>query len=160
MATHAKTVIDQLSQHLPTYPKKNNLCTELMQQFPPFPVDSESSYKKAISILDELLKFSILKKDKVLFHADAGGLKKYTMIISNLIESYERKRYANLSQDIPPSDILKFLIDQHNLVQGDLAEDLGGQSVVSDILNGKRELNKRQIEALAKRFHVSPAVFF
>jgi HTH-type transcriptional regulator/antitoxin HigA len=31
--------------------------------------------------------------------------------------------------------------------------------VVSEILNGKRELNARQIRALAERFHVSPAVF-
>jgi HTH-type transcriptional regulator/antitoxin HigA len=33
------------------------------------------------------------------------------------------------------------------------------EGVVSEILNGKRELNVRQIRALAKRFHVSPAVF-
>jgi len=31
--------------------------------------------------------------------------------------------------------------------------------VVSEILRGKREINVRQIRALATRFHVSPAVF-
>jgi HTH-type transcriptional regulator/antitoxin HigA len=31
---------------------------------------------------------------------------------------------------------------------------------VSEVLRGKRELNKGQIEKLSKRFHVSPAVFF
>jgi len=31
--------------------------------------------------------------------------------------------------------------------------------VVSEILNGKRELNTRQIRLLAKRFNVSAAVF-
>jgi HTH-type transcriptional regulator/antitoxin HigA len=31
--------------------------------------------------------------------------------------------------------------------------------VVSEILSGKRELNTRQIRALAQRFHVSPAIF-
>ena len=40
-----------------------------------------------------------------------------------------------------------------------LAEELGGQSIVSTILNGKRELNTRQVKALAKRFNVSAAVF-
>lgn len=33
------------------------------------------------------------------------------------------------------------------------------QGVVSEILNAKRDLNVRQIRALAKRFHVSPTVF-
>lgn len=32
-------------------------------------------------------------------------------------------------------------------------------SIQSEILNGKRELNIRQIRALADRFHVSPSVF-
>jgi HTH-type transcriptional regulator/antitoxin HigA len=32
-------------------------------------------------------------------------------------------------------------------------------SVVSEILNGKREMNLRQVRALAKRFGVSPEVF-
>jgi HTH-type transcriptional regulator/antitoxin HigA len=50
-------------------------------------------------------------------------------------------------------------MEEHNLKQADLAEELGGQSIVSTILNGKRELNTRQVKALAKRFNVSPAVF-
>jgi len=37
--------------------------------------------------------------------------------------------------------------------------EIGSQGVVSEILNGKRELNVRQIRELANRFHVSPAVF-
>jgi HTH-type transcriptional regulator/antitoxin HigA len=37
--------------------------------------------------------------------------------------------------------------------------EIGSQGVVSEVLAGKRELNTRQIRALAKRFGVSPAVF-
>ena len=55
-------------------------------------------------------------------------------------------------------DVLRFLMDEHGLSQSDLPE-VGSQGVVSDILRGKRELNVRQIRALAKRFQVSPAVF-
>lgn len=43
-------------------------------------------------------------------------------------------------------------------IRSDLPE-IGSQGVVSEILNGKRELNVRQIRALADRFHVSPSVF-
>ena len=62
---------------------------------------------------------------------------------------------------MPPihgTELLQFLMEEHGLRQSDLAE-VGSQGVVSEILNGKRELNVRQIRELAKRFHVSPAVF-
>ena len=55
-------------------------------------------------------------------------------------------------------EVLRFLMEEHALTQSDLPE-VGSQGVVSDILRGKRDLNLRQIRALAKRFHVSPAVF-
>ncbi len=47
---------------------------------------------------------------------------------------------------------------EHHLTQSNLPE-IGSQGVVSEILSGQRELNVRQIRALASRFHVSPAVF-
>jgi len=49
-------------------------------------------------------------------------------------------------------------MEEHGLTQSDLPE-VGSRGVVSEILSGKRELNIRQIRALAKRFRVSPAVF-
>jgi len=56
------------------------------------------------------------------------------------------------------AEMLRFLMEEHGLAQSDLPE-IGSQGVVSEILNGKRELNVRQIRALARRFKVSPAVF-
>jgi len=76
--------------------------------------------------------------------------------LGTLIHAYEEKHLS-----IPASsgaDMLRFLMEEHALSQSDLPE-VGSQGVVSEILNGKRELNTRQIRALAKRFHVSPAVF-
>lgn len=49
-------------------------------------------------------------------------------------------------------------MEEHSLTQSDLPE-VGSQGVVSEILNGKRELNVRQIRKLAERFRVSTAVF-
>ncbi|MBL8080239.1 MAG: helix-turn-helix domain-containing protein [Anaerolineales bacterium] len=54
--------------------------------------------------------------------------------------------------------MLRFLMDEHGLSQSDLPE-VGSQGVVSEILNGRRELNVRQIRSLAERFKVSSAVF-
>ena len=49
-------------------------------------------------------------------------------------------------------------MDEHGLTQSDLPE-VGSQGVVSEIIHGKRDLNVRQIRALATRFKVSPSVF-
>jgi HTH-type transcriptional regulator/antitoxin HigA len=50
-------------------------------------------------------------------------------------------------------------MEEHGLTQADLKAELGSQSVASDVLNGKRQINARQAKALAARFKVSSAVF-
>lgn len=79
-------------------------------------------------------------------------------LLTLLIERYEEE-HNNLPQ-ASPVEVLKFLLDRHNLKQRDLAQDLGGESVVSEVLAGRRKLNTTHIERLSARFHVSPAVFF
>jgi antitoxin component HigA of HigAB toxin-antitoxin module len=53
-----------------------------------------------------------------------------------------------------------FLMDQPGLKQKDLIDVFGTPSIVSEVMNGKRDLNKAHIERLSKRFHVSPELFF
>jgi HTH-type transcriptional regulator / antitoxin HigA len=79
-------------------------------------------------------------------------------LLTLLIERYEEDRFA-LPQ-ASPSEVLRFLLDRHGLKQRDIAEELGGESVVSEVLSGRRKLNAMHIERLSARFHVSPAVFF
>jgi HTH-type transcriptional regulator/antitoxin HigA len=76
--------------------------------------------------------------------------------LSALIEAYEREHHA--VPDVSGVDMVRFLMEQHGLTQGDLPE-IGSQGVVSEILSGRRELNVRQLQALAERFGVSPAAF-
>jgi HTH-type transcriptional regulator/antitoxin HigA len=76
--------------------------------------------------------------------------------LGTLIHAYEEKHHP--MPECSGADMLRFLMEEHSLKQSDLPE-IGSQSLVSEILSGKRELNVRQIRALAKRFGVSPAVF-
>jgi len=79
-------------------------------------------------------------------------------LLTLLIEDFEEKRYP-----IPrakPVDIVRFLMEQHSLLQKDLVDVFGTRSIVSEVLSGKRELNKEHIARLSARFHVSPEVFF
>jgi plasmid maintenance system antidote protein VapI len=55
--------------------------------------------------------------------------------------------------------MLLLLMESNDLTQNDLAQELGGQPVVSAILNGRRRINARQASELAVRFGVSPALF-
>ena len=59
-----------------------------------------------------------------------------------------------------PLSVLRFLMDQHGLMQKDLVDVFGTPSIVSEVLSGKRELNKEHIKRLSERFHVSPELFF
>jgi HTH-type transcriptional regulator/antitoxin HigA len=56
-------------------------------------------------------------------------------------------------------EVLRYLMQEHGLTQADLPE-VGAQSVISEILGGKRQLNVRHIRALSERFGVSADVFF
>ncbi len=82
----------------------------------------------------------------------------YVKLLTLLIEDFEEKAYST-----PPStplEALVFLMDQHGLKQKDLSDVFGTRSITSEILSGKRELNKEQIRRLSERFHVSPELFF
>ena len=76
--------------------------------------------------------------------------------LGDLIGDYED---AHIHRErVSPADMLRFLMDQNELNQSDLPE-IGSQGVVSEILNGKRELNVRQIKHLASRLNVGPQAF-
>lgn len=75
-----------------------------------------------------------------------------------LIEDFEEKRYR--LPRAKPLEVLQFLMEQHDLLQKDLADVFGTRSIVSEVLSGKRELNKEHIARLSARFHVSPELFF
>ncbi|MEO8726751.1 MAG: helix-turn-helix domain-containing protein [Acidobacteriaceae bacterium] len=79
-------------------------------------------------------------------------------LLTVLIERYESEQYPVPAAE--PPDVLRFLLDRNGLSQRDIAQDVGGESTVSLILSGKRQLNRDHIARLSRRFHVSPAVFF
>src|SRR3954463_2264817 len=73
--------------------------------------------------------------------------------LGTVIHAYEEVHHP--MPTVKGGSILRYLMDEHGITQSELPE-IGSQGVVSEILRGKRELNTRQIRALAKRFTVSP----
>jgi HTH-type transcriptional regulator / antitoxin HigA len=106
-------------------------------------------YEALASLLDQVLRLTKYEEEHPLnIIVDA---------LSELIAAYDAE-HGGVPQASPP-EVLKFLMEQHDLKQSDMKE-IGSQGVVSEVLSGRRQLNSRQIKALAKRFNVSPSVFF
>jgi HTH-type transcriptional regulator/antitoxin HigA len=78
-------------------------------------------------------------------------------IVSLFVHDYEERNTEFPNSE--PHAALRFLMEQHNLRQADLANIFGSHSNVRDVLSGKREINALQARTLAARFHVSAAVF-
>lgn len=112
-------------------------------------IHNEAEYDRVVSFMNSLL--------DVVGDNEEHELADLLDLVAQLVEDYEGTRHT--PPDAPPHEVLRFLMDQHSLKQTDLAAEIGGQSVVSDILNGKREINARQAKALAARFGVSAGVF-
>ncbi len=111
-------------------------------------IHTEVQYKRSIKLLDKLIDLVSKKND--------SSAESLIDTLGTLIKDYEDRTIAEPKGD--PVGALKYLLKEHGLKQSDLAE-IGSQGVVSEILNGKRKLNLRQITALSKRFAVSPSVF-
>jgi HTH-type transcriptional regulator / antitoxin HigA len=79
-------------------------------------------------------------------------------LLTLLIEDFEEKHYQ--LPKASPLEAITFLMDQHGLRQKDLVDVFGTPSIVSEVLSGKRDLNKEHIIRLSKRFRVSPELFF
>lgn len=112
-------------------------------------VRSEEHYEQLVTFLNELL--------DVVGDNEEHELADFLDLVGQLIENYENTQHD--LKTTSPNEMLRFLMDQHELNQSSLAAEVGGQPVVSDILNGKRSINARQAKALAIRFGVSPSVF-
>ena len=111
-------------------------------------ITSEAQHKQYVSALLDLERRKRLTSEE----------RSYAELLTLLIDSYEEEHYPIPAAS--PAEVLQELLIANDLRQKDLAPLLGTESIVSEILSGKRPLTKRHIEKLSERFSVSPAVFF
>jgi len=79
-------------------------------------------------------------------------------LLTLLIEDFEERHYA--LKPATPIAVLEELTAANELKQKDLLDIFGSPSIVSEVLSGKRKLTTEHIRKLARRFHVSPELFF
>lgn len=127
----------------------------LYLHFPPRPIANRKMYDhyhNAVNILMGELEGSDFTK------IIRTTIQEYVKSVTPFLADYEKEEFP--LKTASPEEVLRFLMEQNNLSQYDLASDFGGQPVVSDILRGKRKLTREHIERLSKRFSISPATFF
>jgi HTH-type transcriptional regulator/antitoxin HigA len=78
-------------------------------------------------------------------------------LLTLLVTDYESK--GRTVPEVSPIEVLRYLMDRHNLSQRDLVDVIGSNSLVSRILSGERNLTVAHMHTLTQKFHVAPSVF-
>jgi len=121
----------------------------LVRAFPLISIRDDAHLKKALAEIDVMLDLPNRSEAQ----------ETYLGALTDLVETYETVHVV-----FPPRtglDALRFLIESNNLRQEDLVPVFGTKSIVSEVLNERRErkLTLDHVKRLATYFHVSPAVF-
>lgn len=109
------------------------------------PIKTEQDYQMALQRLEEIFDAKTNSKE-------GDELE----ILSILIEKYESK---NFPIDMPdPIEAIKFRMDQLGMKQKDLAEAVGFNSRVSEILSKKRKLTIEMVRNLSEKLRIPTEV--
>ncbi|GAB4277228.1 MAG: hypothetical protein Fur0025_03000 [Oscillatoriaceae cyanobacterium] len=114
---------------------EENNYLKLLAKFPPRPINSEAELRAAIEAINSLLdKPGELNRDE----------RDYLNVLGTLVHEYEET--LDLIPDIYGVEMLKALIEEHNLRQKDLVAVFKTESIVSAVLKGDRQLTAEHIQ--------------
>ena len=103
---------------------------------------------RAVERIDELLGRRKLNKSE----------QDYLEVLTDLVEKYEDEHVEMPSVSDP--EMLRSLMDEKGVSQADVVRGTGiSKTVLSLVLNGKRDLTREHIGALSKYFGVNPSSF-
>jgi len=128
------------------------IAPEIEQQWlaiaPYLTINNEQEYEQAVARLNTLIDEVGVNEDHPL----------YSLLntLGILIETYEKENYE--IPDCSGVEMVLYFMEENSLTKSDLPE-IGSAATVSAIINGKQELNIRQIKSLAQRFKVDSSVF-
>ena len=130
------------------YGRGSERYLELLGKFPLRPIRTEAELDAATEVIHELI-----DQDTRTTAEDD-----YLGVISDLVEQYEEVHYP--MGEVTDAGMLQFLMEVQDRTQTDVARGAKiAASTVSEVLSGKRKLNRTQIGKLARYFHVGPGVF-
>jgi HTH-type transcriptional regulator/antitoxin HigA len=116
-------------------------------EYQPKPITNDIENESAIALAEKLE------------HKDNLSAEEITLLelLYVLIEQFEKDNYPIIEGS--PLDMLKHLMEENHLKQENLVGIIGSRGVVSEVINGKRNISKNQAKALANFFHVDVSLF-
>lgn len=112
------------------------------------PLSSEEDVLARAQVMDELMDMAKGDDDITMVFANA---------IADRIEEYETEKLQIPKAE--PKEVLAFMMNERGVKQKDL-HDIAPQSVISEILNGKRTMTVDHINGFAKFFNIPVTMFF
>ncbi len=115
----------------------------------PFVIETEDEYDRALSIYETLF-----------FKQDRTALENQILEVwTELIQLYEQKAF-DLGSSYTPLSVLRHLMETQGMIQEDLVrQGIGSRGMISEIMNGKREISRDQARKLAAIFKVTADLF-
>ena len=123
---------------------------EMLAEIRPRVIKTEAEHREMSAVIDRL---HYGKGEDDLTPEEAALLD----LVSNLVGDYEDEHYK--IPEAPPGEMLKYLMEERDLAQKDIAAVLGSKGIVSEISNGKREISKANAKKLAEFFKVYADLF-
>ncbi len=116
-------------------------------------ISCEQEHEQALSLMEDLIEN--YDTNLVAIEALSNSIARYEAEAISFSEFNNRSRAGD-----PAVATLRVLMDQHDLNTTDFKDEIGGKSMVSQVLSGGKRLTRDHIERLAKRFGISAALFF
>src|SRR5262245_23504392 len=130
------------------YGRREDRYLELIRRFPLRPLRTDADLDGAVAVIDSLLDQSEL----------SAPVQDYLDVLSDLVEAYEAE--AVRMRPVGDADMRRFLIENRVGRQSDVASRVViADATISEVLAGKRNLNRAQIGTLARYFHIEPGGF-
>ncbi len=130
------------------YGKREDRYLELVRTFPLRPLRTDADLDAAVAVVDSLIDQDELSPPE----------QDYLDVLSDLVEAYEED--AVPIKPVGDADMLRLLIEAKGVTQAQAAKEAGiAESTISEVLAGKRKLNRTQIGKLSRYFHVGPGAF-
>jgi HTH-type transcriptional regulator / antitoxin HigA len=128
--------------------RPKDLYFALVLQLPLRPIRSEKELGAAVKMVDLLLDRKKLAPEE----------EDYLEVLGDLIEQYESE--AHPMAPVSDVEMLRHLIEAKGVSQTEVSKATRiADSTISEVLKGKRSLNRSHIGKLARYFNVSPDVF-
>jgi HTH-type transcriptional regulator / antitoxin HigA len=121
---------------------------KLLVEYQPKIIRTEEENEKALTIVEKLMHQQ---------HRSPEEDELYDLLVT-LIEKFEQEYYTPGDGSTPHSMLL-FLMEQRDIKQSDLVGVIGSKGIVSEVVNGKREISKAQAKALGDFFQADPGMF-